>query len=413
MAIEWRKGFNPDVVLDKIDSSKHVKNDKVSFGGFIKHEYSIVIETMLKFPETLPPSNRSALVNHSLFECAKTKITRNSFLKEINARLQTQLAIRPQQFQLLTSLSIVSPFLFSKLKIEGCEVTFLGKSFPKKYKKHRESLVEREDTEQKKIERDYCKVIVTTEARSSFEAAESCLAALNILRAFLCMHVNSSLSISFGNRTFKPLNRVVLGTYHTIHKDSGEIADQCFWFDPHGRGVKAYSIASDQSEKIRGNIQWMLKRLNKLQFKKLMKSSLIRFVNAYDHTDYHSTLITGWGSIEMLATNEKESNRDLIARRCSFLVKESELHRQVIEHIREYRNNYVHYGDGRDDPSAICFQLQRYYHRLIIFYLNNVAYFKDRDEANGFLSLPPDVTRIRREVQKLKRALKFHGPSKD
>ncbi len=133
---------------------------------------------------------------------------------------------------------------------------------------------------------------------------------------------------------------------------------------------------------------------------------MIRYVHALDERDQNVALIRLWGAIEAL-TVPSEANYDLVTRRCSFLFPDHEYHKQVLEHLREYRNCSVHAGDQIGRAKTNCYQLQHYFNNLIIFHLNYAKDFSSLEEANNFLDLPSNKKTLQEKKLLIEKAIKF------
>jgi hypothetical protein len=414
---KWRerKGMNPEYILNQLEVTKKLTEDgRVSFESFTSSECKVALQSMIQFGENVSMTTRSLALNKALFEAAKTKLDKNNLMLKINEEIKKKFATREENYYLLTSISYVPPFLLTKVKIGSCEIKFLKKDYPKKFIVHRKNLIN-SIARDKVTSKPYCKVIVKTKNNGTHEAAEACLNALNLLRGFLCLQINPPLAITLGSSTLKPINRVILGPAHTLHLESGKIATESFWYEPNFVNIDPCKLNLKDVPIIKANFDWIFKKLDKIDskgFKKEICNAVIRFVSAFDHTDYQSSVIMGWGSLESLASNEKDANNDIIPRRCSFLFPDSQYHKQIIEHIREYRNNNVHYGEVADETDLICYQLQRYFKRLVFFYIGNANNYANKEEANSFLDLPSTIDALKKKSTLIKRAIKYVTPPK-
>lgn len=411
MKIKWRErtGLNPDALLQKLDACKKIEGDNVSFDAFDKIENEIAIATMLKFGEDVSSLDKTILVSRAIFECAKIGFSKDKFIKTINEEYQKRFSTSEKEYLLLTSIALSNTAKLPPLKVRNCNIQFLGYFFPKKFLAPRSELLSVKSEEDNT---KFTKVIIKTKSRSAHAAGEACLNALNLVRSFLCLQLNPILSISSGSTKQKPINKIVLGKYHTLHLASGEPANEVYWYERDCAEISPYTVKTEDREIIIKNIRWFLKQIETVKFKKALEDALIRFVVAFDQIDYDRSVIMAWSSLESLLGNEKEARNDLIAKRCSFLFAENNFHRQVLEHIREYRNNNVHYGESISDSSIICYQLQRYFRRLVYFYLSKANDFMSRDEANSFLDLPPNVDLLRKRLKQTRDAIKYCSPTK-
>ncbi|RYZ79529.1 MAG: hypothetical protein EOP06_27030 [Proteobacteria bacterium] len=230
------------------------------------------------------------------------------------------------------------------------------------------------------------------------------------MRAYLCSAYNSNLTISFGGER-KPVNKVLLGRYHTLHQASGEIADQTFWYDPNAYGSsRSVAVELDKIDKLRADVVEFYAALDSSPFSKLIERSLVRWVNAFDTVDYDSAIISTWASLESLLSLSAEKDNSKIPKRCANLYQQSDFARQVIEHIRDYRNSNVHRGETSDEPKTICYQLQRYFLQTVFFMLSNAKDFETHAEMLEFLDLPNDEESLNRRLLLLAKAKNFYNP---
>ncbi|MCV3265220.1 hypothetical protein OGZ01_32380 [Vibrio harveyi] len=114
------------------------------------------------------------------------------------------------------------------------------------------------------------------------------------------------------------------------------------------------------------------------------------------------------GALECVAA-PSESNCDSVTRRCAFLFEEHEYHKQILEHVREYRNRNVHAGEESKAAKNHGFQIQRYFKQLWLFHIHNVGNFDEILDANRFLDLPTSKVSLLDNQKIIKKALKFRG----
>lgn len=115
-----------------------------------------------------------------------------------------------------------------------------------------------------------------------------------------------------------------------------------------------------------------------------------------------------WGAIERLAS-PGHGDYDAVVRRCSFLWTDVDFAVQTLEHLREYRNDYVHAGRESSQAKTYCFLLQQHFRALIHWHIANVGRFKNLQEANSYLDLPPDLAVLRSRKKTIEKAIKFRS----
>lgn len=404
MRVNWKKNknLNPDIILSKIDSIKTVSEDKkVSYSGFEYQDAMTVLVNMVEFPRHCDGLNHESIVSRAVSNIAKDfTLEKNNVMDEVNRIVKSASATREHKFHLLTSISLSHPFPLKEVVLEEARIRIFGSDYPKKYS-GRNELISRHSGIAG-TPKNYAKVIVSLKEKSVKGAATKSLRVLDILRSFWCLFGNSSMEI-FGEQ-WKPINKIRLGSAHTVHKDSGKIASDNFWYEPN---FTSATIFKPQKPDIySNNCKWALKKLADISYSMTLKDALLRYVRALDEKDQNVALIRLWGALEVLAA-PSEANYDLVTRRCAFLFAEYDYHKQVLEHLREYRNSNVHSGDQSERAKSNCYQLQFYFYRLVLFHLKNQCEFSSLDEANSFLDLPTKKETLQNRKRLIDKAIKF------
>ena len=404
--MEKNKNLKPRVILSKIAEMQTINEDgSVSFSGFEYHEIMAVLHNMVDFSKCAHDIEQHSVVHTAVSNVAKLgDLTESLVIEEVNKQIRTNLNKREEKYFLLTSISIKKPYPFSRLEIDGCTIRILTFHYPKKYINRQNALRHLEhDIEASPT--SYAKVIVAVHSKSEKGAATKALNALDVARSVLCLFANSSMEI-IGD-PINPINNVRLGGAHTIHSKNGKAHEACCWFEPNFK--KANTFKPNNINTFKSNTKWFLKQLNKSNYSNILKSSLLRFVRALDEKDKNIALLRLWGALEELACPDG-ANYDLVIRRVSFLFLERDYHKQVLEHLREYRNSNVHAGDESDKAKSHCFQLQFFYYELILFHIKNATYFTSLEEANNFLDLPSNIKALENKKKLIEKAIKFVTP---
>lgn len=405
MHVKWKKNKNlkPDVILKKINDIKTVSDDgKVSYSGFEYQDAMATLQNMVLFPVATNSLNQESIVSSAVSNIAKiADLSGDKVIAEINSVVKNELATREHKYYVLTSISLRKPYPAKSVSIEGCTIRILDFHYPNKYS-GREDLIVKSKKENEGTPRNYAKVIVSAKAKSIKGAATTALRVLDIQRAIWCLFANSSMEL-FGDE-WSPINKIRLGGVHTVHKASGKLASDIFWYEPNF--VEVQSFKPQNVKVFTHNAKWALTQLEALPYSAIMKDALLRFVRALDERDQNVALIRLWGALEAL-TAPAEANYDLVTRRCAYMFKDQDYHRQVLEHLREYRNSSVHAGDQSERAKANCYQLQMYFHQLVLFHLRNLGEFRSLDEANSFLDLPSNTTTLENRKRLIEKAIKF------
>ena len=406
MPINWKSGrFKPALLLSKIEKSRKVLPDGgTSFGGFEIHEQTPVLYSMLEFPSVAEELDKPSLIWRALSK-SRPDLSESNFLKAINTELSAQLSKKEERYQLLTSLSFNNRNWPRQISVLGTKIELYGLSYPSKFSS-RHALVERYKLsgEISEPSKQYCAIGVVIEAKSPDMAANRALRHLDLLRAIWCLLGNPGMQINFGSGEFKPINVVRLGSCHSIHKADGAAASEGVWYDPAYRETKPFAFKSHVIP-LR-NTRYALRMLKLGSYGSQVSDSLVRFVRAFDEPDPNTAFLKLWSALELLATPDV-ANYDKLIHRCSFLFQDGEYHRQILNHLREYRNRSVHAGEEATQARTNCFLLQNYYQELVWFHLRNARFFSSLAEANEYLSLPAEANLLRRQGQLIAKAQKF------
>jgi hypothetical protein len=407
MPIKWKSSqrFKPAVVLAKIDAARTVSpTGGASFTGFDWEECQPALHSMLDFPPAASEVDAMSLVWRALTK-VRGPLTPSDFLAAANAELTALLATREEQYRVLTSVSVRHgdlPKAFSSL---GTTIRCLTGSFPKRYKA-RDDLIKSYHTGIPPAPHSYTRVIVSLKAKSQDAAFAKAMRALDLQRALWCLLGNPRMQITFGAPSLKPINVVRLGGHHTLHRPDGKPARDGIWFEPGY--VEAAAFAPSKAALVRKHSRWATGRMRQSRYGVQIASALIRYVRAFDESDANAAFLRLWTAVESLTT-PSVADYDKLVRRCAFLFQDGVFHRQMLEHLREYRNGSVHAGEYSDRARTLCYQLQLYFNALVWFHIRNARFFESLDEANAFLDTPPAKAVVVRQMQLARRALRFMG----
>lgn len=408
MAVKWKKGprFKPEVVLDRIASVRRMNpGGGASFLGFELEDCLPALQSMLKFPAAASELDVASLLWRGLTKVGEN-LTPATFLAEVNAEFLKRLATKEQEYCLLTSVSVDYRDIPKRFLFAGANVIFRPTNYPAKFDKARGMLLRSHNVPVPPEPPNYCRIVVGVKAKASEVAVNRALRAIDVQRALWCLMGNPRMQLVSGGAALRPINVVRLGSKHTIHLKSGKTAVDGIWFDPGF--VEAKLFRFKEPKLVQKNVRWSLKRIEASKYGDKIVAALLRFVRAFDETDANTAFLRLWGALETLTTPGRADYGRLV-QRCSFLFRETEFHRQLLEHLREYRNTSVHAGEESDRARTHCFQLQLYFVNLIWFHVRNARTFDSLEEANAFLDLPAEKAALERRRLLTSRALKFRA----
>lgn len=405
MSIKWKKSprFKPSLLLDRIASIRTVSPEgSVSFSGSELENCLPAIHSMLVFPDAANDIDTANLVWRAIGKM-RNELTAVNFLKSINAELSERLATKEQTYFLLTSLSIDHRDIPKKLNLLDAELTFSATNYPNRFKS-RDALLKSQNIPVQPEPNSYCRVVVRVKAKTANAAVNRALRALDLQRAIWCLMGNPESEFLLGSTRPKPINVVRLGSRHTLHYMDGESAKGGLWYEPGY--IEAPIFRLRKPDIIKTNTRFAHRKLLICNYSEKVISSLLRYVRALDEAEANTSFLRLWGALEALVT-PNVANYDRLVNRCAFLFQDIDFHRQLLEHLREYRNVNVHAGEESERARTHCYQLQLYFVNLIWFHLSNTNCFKTLEEANNFLDLPSSKLDLERRLKMTKKALKF------
>lgn len=407
MPIKWKDKFKPSPIIDRIASVRTYGEDgKASYSGFVANECMPTLHSMLNFPSAASEIDQETLVWRALNRAGK-ELTPDSFLRAANDELSARLATKEVQYTVLTSISLSPKEFLQSITLLGCNIKILKGEFPAKFRTHRENQIRELKTDIKETPHNYCKLLATVCAKSPSAAFHKAMRAIDLMRSLMCLMVNPRMEISFGGPSHEAINAIRLGGHHTVHLSDGKSAREGYWYEPYfsPRSIHIPNNPALMSK----NIRWATKNINNSNFRKAIISSLLMFVRGLDLHEQNAAFLKVWGALELLTTPNIADYEKLI-RRSVFLFKEVDYHRQVLEHLKQYRNANVHAGEESENARIHCFQLQAFYSAVAWFSIRNGSNFASLEELGSFLDLPPELSALDKRLKQVKKAIKFRAP---
>lgn len=407
MPVKWKKKFKPELVLARIAATRTRNPDGKgsSFSGWDLDYCLPSLHSMLEFPDIARDMDHAALIWRAA-AYDPGELTKDSFLRALNEKLSAELSQREKDFHVLTSLSLDNKIPLASSTVEGVQLRFCGSSYPRKYANHRSSKIETHRVPAAESPSSYMRVIAVVTAKTPALAFTSALRAVDIHRALWCLFCNMQMEMV--GRSWIPINSVRLGAIHTVHVPSGELAGDDFWFEPHQALKDAYRPREPAA--VRNRVGGILRRLGSCPYRQDLIAAILLFVRALDEWNQTTAFIRLWSALERLAS-PGYGDYDTVVRRCSFLWKDVAFAAQTLEHLREYRNGFMHAGTESTQAKTYCFQLQQQFRTLLLFHIGNARRFATLQEANAFLDLPPDLSILARLGKTISRAQRFRAPA--
>jgi hypothetical protein len=408
MKISWKKNknLNPQILIDKVFEIATIRSDgNVGYETFKKFEIDSVIMTMLDFGKSYSFYTAKQFYDTALNSCIRSsKKSKEELISEINNMAILFDRKREITYILATSISSYTGFFKANLTVGIATIRCWPKGLPKKYNTRD---MHKWNRSHSALPEGYCPVTVTIKAKDSREAFHKAMYELDYCRGTHALFVNPASEINFMGNTPRPLNKILLGGMHSLHEKSGKLVNEnVYWYERYTDQPKPIDI---KKKPISGSVDYLLKSIARCPDKHLLKDAIIRYVRAFDEVDKNTVIQKTWAALEALAASG-ENNADSIVRRCSYIFEERAYHKQILEHLREYRNRNIHNGEEIEEPEFHCYQIQTFFRQLVLFYAANADFFASLDEANKFLDLSDSISVLTRNKELIEKALVYIKP---
>ncbi|GEM_PF-1853193 len=398
--VEWRRKFNPSVILKKIDATRTVNPaGGASFTGFEFKQSLPALHSMLEFPEEAKDLDRPNLIWRSL-AAVRGPLTPSSFLAELNRRLHQKLSTKQETFHVLTAISLPHDVRQPSHQVGDVRVRLVAGDYPPRYRLARSAVIAQQRLPVRESGLGFRRVIASVRASDAPEAVEKALRAVDLLRACWCFVTN--FEMEFIGASWRPINKVRLGPVHTCHLLNGRTSVDTVWFEPHHDGEPPGTVDPNAAKLV----EKMLARLRSSPLSAELEEAMVGYVRALDGSDQNAAFLSLWTVIERLVSPGR-GDFDAFVRRCAFLFEDGEFHTEVLKHLKQYRNEFVHAGHSTSQVKAHCYELQGYFRALVRFYLGQRKFFTSVTDANAMLDLPSDRAKLRRQQRVITKALKF------
>jgi len=406
MCAKWNDKFNPEIIATKLNKIKHF-NATGSFSGleaFQAQDYLAVLKSSLDFSEQIGWAERSRIINSVVVDLSrKDSLTAKTILGAVCKAENLSLARPKLNFVFATSFSIPFSSDLQNRVVRGSRVIF-SNQLPKKFRQ--EPLAElRQRFGITDIPASYCKVRVSISARDHIEAIPIALEKLDLIRGKWNLALNDSWVLSLGNSRRESVNKITLGPFHSLHLPSGKLTTtDILWYEPdysdnHHHGRKELERLLKFEKRID-------KDLTRHPYRRELEDIIVRYVRALDFADLHVAFLQLWGVLERLTNTNKADNETTI-KRTAFHYEEEDMHMQVLQHLRKFRNANVHSGFQTQQIKTLLHQLMRYVEKLIFFHVANIFKFTSLDVAAAFADLPVEPEKLKAKIAGYKSALKF------
>lgn len=410
---KWKDSHNPASFIKRMEATRSVKDDgQVQFSGMDIMTVPAKLENIVKLNLLVTQEDKHIIVWSAIRNAGKKgALSSDRVIEEIRTLEKEYLSKREQKFILISTLSInPQKHKLPNLQIDRNRITFSPK-IADKFIKH---IVENQNIKwhirKNKTPNDYTWTMITVSAKSIHNAVQKALRALNLFRGEL------NYLINYGNRTFsfgskpKPINKILFGPIHTLHKPDGELVDDIYWYEEECFELSKtyYNNTVGDSDKIINCLSGFRKQLNKSKIKDILENAILLYNAALDSYSFDTAFIKLWATLELL-TGTDRNNYDLMVKRTAFIFKDVEAVKAHLNILRDCRNDIVHKGYMEGQKEILLYDLKLYVEWLINFLLWNVKYLKNFGEIKQLLDSCPDNNGIVQSRKELENKLRINN----
>lgn len=254
----------------------------------------------------------------------------------------------------------------------------------------------------------YLTIKVRTNGRSVSEATGKALHAITLLRGLWTLFATlGSWKIQLaGVPKREPIGVIRTGPIHTLHDLDGKPAVDAYWYRPDFTEDGRIFMPKRGWSNIEYNRRWAMRRMRRYAYKRDLEELIVRYANALDNVDLTVAFLQMWGILEKI-TDTVGKNYDETIRRTTWRFPERDTAKELLEHLRFRRNQYVHAAKSGDKPDQAAYLVKAFVEPHLIELIRNDFRVASLSEYADFLRLPTSIDTLKKRRAQLDRALRF------
>jgi hypothetical protein len=409
MASDWTDKYQIQLVTDDIEAAKIVSPEgNVSFNAVGSFGMSLAVASAaFNWHPEIPEPERSGIAFSAVSEAGKLgAITPDSLRAKFRAKQSEYLARPMNPYVLLTSISVKPDAVLRRARIGHSTIIF-ERNPPDRFLAARNTIQEaRGLPEYLEHLPEQLGVRIHVAGRSIHDAAYRALQDFDLLRSIwnLGRNMPTDRRWSIGSR--RPVNSILLGPLHTLHLPNGRLATETWWYEAqYQQPTSLVDLSANRSRMYKFDAQ-VRRVLNRLTYGDLVQNAILKYGRALDYPNWRNAFLQLWNVLEDV-TFTGGKNYDVTIKRASFVWKEHQYHRQVLEYLRDLRNSFVHESTTSNELEMHLYHLKRYVEEILRFHLVNGKRFESRAEVEQFLDLPKDARVLAKKIDLLRRAARY------
>lgn len=400
MCAKWKKEeYDPTILAKGLESlRKENEEGGIDYESTEDYEsYTTVMHSSIEFLENIPEFEKRKIIHYSIDATAeKGKITPDTLIRNVSKKENDFLSLPLKKYVLATSLSFRCLDLLKRKIFKEGRLTF-SRKLPNNF--DLKPIIEIVNNQfGNRLPRNYTKVRISVDARSEMEAVDKAFDVIDLLRGIWNLYLNRGFRKTLGAPQ-PPVNKILFGPVHTLHRKDGSLVNkEQYWFSSeYVKPIESKDIRGNWNNIINFEKKYVRKKLKNHLYRNKIEMLLRRYSRSLDTWDLYTSFIHLWSLLEQLTSTEKVPYKETI-KRTLFIFADKDYHRQILKHLKNYRNELVHAGYQTEKIETLVYQLKIYVENLFFFHISNRMGFSSVEEASEFLNLPPDINTIRTNI---------------
>lgn len=400
--------YNVDDLAARVERARRgTPPAPVSFDAFEIHGVESVLETCVDFQPAIPDPDRPEIIRAAIHgAAAEGVVTREALVRHLQQGEIAYLRRPLRDYVIASSVTIPATQRVKALRLEDASITFTP-ALPARFSRR---AITQEVDSVTKIGRPWSllQTRARVKARTHKAAYHVGMNALDYIRGIWNIHLNSGIALRFRVGPPEPLNAVRLGPVHTLHKASGALETESFWYESFDRQTDRVHTARDW-QAVEKFVKAVRSQHAKIRYGAELDQLVIRYCRALDNPDHEVAYSKLFGVFERLfdAVGEYKLLAPRIA--AMFSAADREFIRSEVEHLRDVRNDLVHMDRSREGMETYLFQMKYLVERGFRFHWGRGRRYNSIKAACGFLDYPVDPALLRDRIAEYREALKYHG----
>jgi len=347
---------------------------------------------------------RSTLIDAVKKKGGKKALDVNEVLNAADAKLAGFFRKPEANYTLISDLSVHS-LPFKRIEVAGCQIESLvsrrGYSYPENIGAIDPRIVRHIEASRYKYVR------VDTTGRSVHEAGDKAFRSLHLLRGLWSLVATyRSWTTTFGGLRRKPIGVIYSGPIHTLHHPDRTLVGQSYWFERAPSEDRELFQPSGSWGKIEKDRRWAMGRIRALPFRRDIEELIVRYIIALDQADHDVAFLQMWSILEKL-TDTVGANYDKTLERTLWIFSERDLAKNLLECVRLRRNLYVHAARSPEEADQASYLIKWFIDPHLVSLIRNDFGVVSLEEYGQHLSLPTDLTTLRRNKKWAEKAIRI------